>query len=42
MQIENIVRSERDNVKVFMMLNNTEECPEVLAMFGYVPIHFGV
>ena len=42
MQIENIVRSERDNVKVFMMLNNTEECPEVLAMFGYVPINFGV
>jgi len=42
MQIENIVRSERTNVKVFMMLNNTEECPEVLAMFGYVPINFGV
>lgn len=42
MQIENIVRSERENVKVFMMLNNTEECPEILAMFGYVPIHFGV
>lgn len=42
MQIENIVRSERNNVKVFMMLNNTEECPEILAMFGYVPIHFGV
>ena len=42
MQIENIVRSERENVKVFMMLNNTEECPEALAMFGYVPVHFGV
>ena len=42
MQIENIVRSERENVKVFMMLNNTEECPEILAMFGYVPIQFGV
>ena len=42
MQIENIVRSERNNVKVFMMLNNTEECPEILAMFGYVPIQFGV
>ena len=42
MQIENIVRSERTNVKVFMMLNNTEECPEILAMFGFVPIEFGV
>lgn len=42
MQIENICRSERDNVKVFMMLNNTEECPEAIAMFGYMPIDFGV
>lgn len=42
MQIENIVRSERDNVKVFFMLNNTEECPELLAMFGFIPIEFGV
>ena len=42
MQIENICRSERDNVKVFMMLNNTEECPEALAMFSFLPINFGV
>ena len=42
MQIENIVRSERDNVRVFMMLNNTEDCPELLAMFGFIPIDFGV
>lgn len=42
MQIENICRSERDNVKVFMMLNNTEECPEIVAMFGFIPIEFGV
>jgi len=42
MQIENIVRSERDNVKVFMMLNNTEDCPELMAMFGFIPIEFGV
>lgn len=41
-QIENIVRSERENVKVFMMLNNTEECPELMAMFGFIPIEFGV
>ena len=42
MQIENIVRSERENVRVFMMLNNTEECPELMAMFGFIPIEFGV
>lgn len=42
MQIENIVRSERENVKVFFMLNNTEECPEAVAMFGFIPIEFGV
>ncbi|MBO7731471.1 MAG: phage DNA encapsidation protein [Methanobrevibacter sp.] len=42
MQIENIVRSEREHVKVFFMLNNTEECPEAVAMFGFIPINFGV
>lgn len=42
MQIENIVRHERTNVKVFFMLNNTEECPELMAMFGYIPVEFGV
>lgn len=41
-QIENIVRSERKNVRVFMMLNQTEECPELMAMFGFIPIEFGV
>lgn len=42
MQIENIVRSQRNNVRVFMMLNNTEDCPELMAMFGFIPIEFGV
>lgn len=42
MQIENIVRSERKNVRVFFMLNNTEDCPELLAMFGFIPVEFGV
>lgn len=42
MAIENTVRSESKNVRVFMMLNNTEECPELLAMFGFIPIDFGV
>lgn len=42
MQIENLVRSERDNVRVFFMLNNTEDCPDIMAMFGFIPIEFGV
>ena len=42
LNIENIVRSERKNVRVFMMLNNTEDCPELMAMFGFIPIEFGV
>lgn len=42
MQIENICRSSRDNVKVFFMLNNTEETPEIIAQFGFIPVEFGV
>ncbi len=42
LQIENICRSSRDGVRVFFMLNNTEECPEIMAMFGFIPLEFGV
>lgn len=42
MQIENICRSERNNVKVFFMLNNTEDCPEIMTMFNFIPLEFGV
>ena len=42
MQVESVVRSERKNVKIFMMMNNTEDCPELLAMFGFIPVEFGV
>lgn len=42
MALENSVRSATKNVKVFLMLNNTEECPELLAMFGFIPLEFGV
>ena len=42
-QIENIVRSERENVKVFLMLNNTEEAPElVVGISKFLPIEFGI
>ena len=42
MQVENLVRSERDNVRVFFMLNNTEDCPDIMAMFNFIPLEFGV
>lgn len=41
LQIENICRSERNNVKVFFMLNNTEDCPDIMSMFGFIPLEFG-
>ena len=43
MNIENITRHERENVKVFLMLNNTEEAPEIIAGIAkFIPIEFGV
>ena len=42
MQIENICRSERKGVRVFMIMNNTEECPAALSMFNFIPTEFGV
>lgn len=42
MQIENICRSERKGVRVFFMLNNTEDCPDIMAMFGFIPLEFGI
>ena len=43
MNIENICRNMRKNVKVFCMLNNTEEAPEILtAVAKFIPIEFGV
>ncbi len=42
-QIENICRNRRDGVKIWLMLNNTEEAPDVLTkLFGYIPIEFGI
>jgi len=42
MNIENICRSNRENVRIFMILNNTEECPAVCAMFNFIPLDFGI
>lgn len=41
--VENIVRSQRQNVKIFLMLNNTEEAPElVVGISKFLPVEFGV
>lgn len=42
MQVENVCRSERENVRIFMIMNNTEECPAALSMFNFIPLKFGV
>ena len=43
MNVENICRNNRDNVRIFCMLNNTEEAPEILAAVAkFIPIEFGV
>ena len=43
MNIENVCRNSRENVKVFMCMNNTEESPEILAAIAhYIPIEYGV
>ena len=42
MQIENICRSHSENVRVFFIGNNTEECSDVLALFNFIPLEFGV
>ena len=42
MNIENIARNRRENVKVFLMLNQTEDAPDVLAGIAHmIPIEFG-
>lgn len=43
LQIENICRNQRKNVKIFYMLNNTEEAPEILtAIAHFIPIKYGI
>lgn len=41
MQIENICRSHSNNVRVFFIGNNTEECSDILSIFNFIPLQFG-
>lgn len=42
MQIENLTRSQSEGVRVFFIGNNTEECSDILSLFNFIPIEFGV
>ena len=41
-QIENIVRSEKDRVKCFLIANKVETCGDLLTAFNYIPEEFGM
>lgn len=41
--IENMTRNKRKNVKIFCLLNNTEEAPDIMAAVAHmIPIEFGI
>lgn len=40
-QLENLVRSTKDRIKVFFMGNTLEESSDILAMFNFIPETFG-
>lgn len=42
MQLENICRSKHEGVRVFFIGNNTEECSDILALFNFIPLEWGV
>lgn len=41
-QLENLVRSTKDRVKVFFMGNTLEEASDILAAFNFIPEEFGL
>ena len=41
-QLENLVRSRKDKVRIFFIGNSTEEVSDILALFNFIPIDFGV
>lgn len=42
-QLENLVRSQKDKVRIFMIANSTSECDEMLSMgFNFIPQEFGI
>lgn len=41
-QLENLVRSTKERIKVFFMGNTLEECSDILSGIGFIPEEFGL
>ena len=41
-QLENLVRSTKDRLKIFLVGNTLEEASDILKMFNYIPEEFGI
>lgn len=41
-ELENLVRSQKHNVRIFMIGNTTQEAADILAMFNFIPQEFGI
>lgn len=41
-QLENLVRSRKEKVRIFFIGNSTEEASDILSMFNFIPQEFGV
>lgn len=41
-QLENLCRSSKNNIKIFMIGNTTEEASDILSMFNFLPEKFGI
>lgn len=41
-QLENLVRSRKEKIRIFFIGNTTEEASDILSMFNFIPQEFGV
>ena len=41
-ELENLVRSRKEKIRIFMIGNTTEEASDILSMFNFIPQDFGV
>lgn len=41
-ELENIVRSRKEKVRIFFIGNSTEESSDILSMFNFIPTDFGI
>lgn len=40
-QLENLVRSKKEKIRVCIVMNDTEKCGEILALFNFIPEEWG-